>query len=132
VARAIVQAIETPAAQGQTYELGGPTVYTFRELMQLVLWATNRRRLLLPLPFQLAMMQAAVLQWLPSPLLTMDQVRLMKRDNVVAEGARTLADLGIQAEAAEAVIPSYLWRFRKKGQFENSAAERAIGRPAVR
>ena len=132
VADAIVTCIENPATHGQTYELGGPSVYTFRELMKLVLWATNRRRLLLPLPFPLAMMQAAMLQWLPSPLLTMDQVRLLEHDNVVAPDALTLADLGIEAESVEAVLPSYLWRFRKKGQFENSATERAIGTPATR
>jgi NADH dehydrogenase len=132
VADAIVKCIENPAARGQTYELGGPSVYTFRELMQLVLWATNRKRLLLPLPFPLAMMQAAVLQWLPSPLLTMDQVRLLQHDNVVTAGALTLADLGIEAESVESILPSYLWRFRKKGQFENSAYERAIGTPATR
>jgi uncharacterized protein YbjT (DUF2867 family) len=132
VADAIVKCIENPATRGQTYELGGPSVYTFRELMKLVLWATNRRRLLVPLPYSLAMMQAAVLQWLPSPLLTMDQVRLLEHNNVVAPDALNLADLGIEAESVEAVLPSYLWRFRKKGQFENSAYERAIGTPATR
>jgi len=132
VAEAIVKAIENPATRGQTYELGGPAVYSFRELMQLVLHVTNRRRLLLPLPFPLAMANASVLQFLPGRLLTREQVHLLKRDNVVAEDALSLRDLGIEPDSLEAVLPTYLWRFRKKGQFENSAMERTIGTPAVK
>ncbi|HSC19217.1 MAG TPA: complex I NDUFA9 subunit family protein [Rhizomicrobium sp.] len=132
VANAIVKAIENPATRGQTYQLGGPAIYSFRELMQLVLQVTNRRRLLLPLPFPLAMAQASVLQFLPGRLLTREQVHLLKRDNVVAEGALSLGDLGIVPDSLDAVLPTYLWRFRKKGQFENSAYERTIGTPAVR
>ena len=132
VAGAVVTCIENPATRGQTYELGGPAVYSFREILQLILRITNRRRLLLPLPFPLAMLNASVLQFLPGQLLTREQVHLLKRDNVVAEGALTLRDLGIQPESLEAILPTYLWRFRKKGQFENSAAERTSGSPAVR
>jgi len=69
-------------------------------------------------PFALARIQAAVLGLLPKPLLTLDQVRLLQSDNVVSEGALTLRDLGIVPEAAEAILPSYLWRFRKTGEFE--------------
>ena len=100
--------------------------------MQLMLRATDRRRLLVPIPFSVAMMQAAVLQFLPSPLLTMDQVRLLKTDNVVAPNTLTLADLGIEPGPAEAVLPTYLWRFRRKGQFEESVQERVSGTPATR
>jgi NADH dehydrogenase len=101
-----------------TYELGGPSIYTFRELMQLVLAETHRRRLLLPIPFSVAMWKAAVLGLLPKPLLTRDQVRLLRQDNVVSPGAHTLADLGIMPEPVEGIVPNYLWRFRREGQFE--------------
>jgi NADH dehydrogenase len=78
------------------------------------------------------MANASVLQFLPGRLLTREQVHLLKRDNVVAEDALSLRDLGIEPDSLEAVLPTYLWRFRKKGQFENSAMERTIGTPAVR
>jgi uncharacterized protein YbjT (DUF2867 family) len=132
VADAIVKCIEDPSTRGKTYELGGPTVYSFREMLQVILHTTARRRLLLPIPFALANLQAAFLQFLPGKLLTPDQVTFLKTDNVVAPDALTLRDLGIEPDSMEAVLPSYLWRFRKKGQFENSAAERVSGRPAVR
>ena len=91
---------------------------SFKEIMQLVLKQTQRRRLLIPLPFALARVKAAVLGLLPNPILTLDQVRMLERDNVVSEGALGLRDLGIVPEAAEAILPSYLWRFRKHGEFE--------------
>ncbi len=132
VADAIVTCIENPATRGQTYELGGPAVYTFREMLQAILKVTARRRLFLPIPFSLANIPAFFLQFLPGKLLTPDQVTFLKTDNVVAPDARTLADLGIEPDSLEAVLPTYLWRFRRKGQFENSAAERVTGMPAVR
>lgn len=132
VARAIVTCIENPATEGQTYELGGPTVYSFKQMLQTILQVTARRRLLVPIPFSLAKIPAFFLQFLPGKLLTPDQVTLLKTDNVVADGAFTLRHLGIEPEPLEAVLPSYLWRFRKKGQFENSAYERVIGTPATR
>ena len=118
VAAAILRSIGDAATAGCTYELGGPRIYTFRELMRLVLAETNRRRVLLPIPWGVAMLQAAVLGALPKPMLTRDQVRLLKRDNVVAPDMLTFADLGIEPESAEAIIPTYLWRFRREGQFE--------------
>lgn len=131
VATAIVRCIENPATRGQTYELGGPRVYSFKEMLQVILAVTVRRRLLLPIPFALANMQASFLQFLPGKLLTPDQVTFLRTDNVVAPDALTLRDLGIEPDSMEAVLPSYLWRFRKKGQFENSASERVSGKPAV-
>ena len=107
-----------PATAGKTYELGGPEAMTFKAVMQLVLKETHRKRLLVPVPFAIARIQAAVLGLLPKPLLTLDQLRLLERDNVVSEGALTLKDLGIMPTAAEAIVPSYLWRFRKHGEFE--------------
>ncbi|MDX1575763.1 MAG: complex I NDUFA9 subunit family protein, partial [Kiloniellales bacterium] len=116
VAEAIVRALGESAARGQTYELGGPMVYSFRELMELLLEETGRRCLLIPIPFWLAEIQAGFLEWLPTPPLTRDQVRLLLRDNVVAEGAKTLADLGVTATAIEVVLPTYLARHRPGGR----------------
>jgi NADH dehydrogenase len=117
VAAAIVAALTDDRAKANTYELGGPSVYTFRELMQFILRETNRRRPLISIPFSLAAAQAALLQLLPSPLLTPDQVRLLKADNVIVPGALTLSNLGITPTSIEAEVPTYLWRFRPKGQY---------------
>ena len=121
VASAIARAAVGETKPGTVYELGGPEVFTFRQLMDYVLETTSRRRMLLPLPFSVAKMQASFLQLLPKPLLTPDQVELLRTDNVVSEAAqregRTLTGLGIQAEAVEVIVPTYLWRFRKTGQF---------------
>jgi NADH dehydrogenase len=121
VAAAIVEAVEGRTLPGTTYELGGPAVRSFKELMQYMLGVIERKRLLVPIPFALASFQAFFLQYLPTPLLTPDQVELLKYDNVVSAEAqrdgRTLAGLGIAPTAMEAVVPSYLQRFRKTGQF---------------
>jgi uncharacterized protein YbjT (DUF2867 family) len=126
VAAAVAMSLEGRACAGVTYELGGPAVKTFRELMQLMLREIGRKRLLVPLPFAIARLQAFFLEFLPKPLLTRDQVRLLERDNVVSEAAeregRTLKGLGITPTALETVLPAYLWRFRKAGQFSRSAA----------
>jgi uncharacterized protein YbjT (DUF2867 family) len=117
VAEAVVKAIETPAAAGQTYELGGPKIYSFADLMRLLLHETGRKRLLMPLPFPVASLMGAVLQCLPSPQLTLDQVRQLKRDNVVSDGAVGLANLGITPTAVEAIVPTYLDRYRARGYY---------------
>lgn len=130
VAGAIVRGAQDPAARGRTYELGGPNIYTFRELMEIMLREIGRRRLLVPVPFFLASVKAFFLQ-IPSivlpvdPILTMDQVRLLRSDNVAADDAPGLRDLGIVPESVEAVLPTYLWRFRAKGQFEEIVSEKA-------
>lgn len=124
VARAIVTALTRQ--DGRTYELGGPAVYTFKELLQLILRETGRRRALVPLPFGLAMLKAAFLQILPKPLLTMDQVKLLKKDNVVSATASGLADLGITPTSVEAVVPAYLWRFHPKGEYASAQKEARI------
>jgi uncharacterized protein YbjT (DUF2867 family) len=122
VAATIAQAVEGRTRAGEIYELGGPDTRTFKELMEYVLATIERRRLLLPLPFGLAKFQSYFLQLLPKPLLTPDQVELLKRDNVVSDEAkragRTLEGLGIDPVAIAAIVPSYLWRFRKTGQFK--------------
>ncbi len=115
VAAAIQHCLGDPATAGKTYELGGPRSYGFRELMQYVLAETRRRRWLLPLPFALASLLAMVLERLPVPPLTRDQVTMLRRDNVVTPGALGLADLGIVPIALEAVVPKYLARYRRGG-----------------
>jgi uncharacterized protein YbjT (DUF2867 family) len=131
VASAVLAAIDRPEAAGAVYELGGLEVASFEELMQFVLATTERRRLLVPIPFGLARLMATFLE-LPTktlslkPMLTRDQVELLRRDNVVSEEAkqagRTLAGLGIEPVAMRAVVPTYLWRFRKSGQFKTGMA----------
>ncbi|HLA20030.1 MAG TPA: complex I NDUFA9 subunit family protein [Pseudolabrys sp.] len=126
VANAIADAVDGKARGGTIYELGGPEVRTFKELMQFVLTTIERKRLLVPFPFFLAKLQAMALQFLPMPLLTPDQVNMLRVDNVVSEAAksegRTLQGLGIAPETIEAIVPAYLWRFRKTGQFRNRTA----------
>jgi len=121
VAEAIMKALENPATQGKTYELGGPRVYTFKEIMELVLAETRRKRYLVPVPWSVAEFQGKILGKLPKPLLTPDQVELLKRDNVVAPGAATLNDLGVNPTSAEVIIPTYLDRFRVGGRFSQRA-----------
>jgi NADH dehydrogenase len=124
VAAAVARAVSDPSMAGRTYQLGGPKTYTFRALIDFILAETGRKRLLVPLPFWLAAIEGFFLQ-MPSfilpikPLLTVDQVRLLKSDNVVQEGAFTLDDLGIQPAAVESIVPTYLWRFHPKGQFRD-------------
>ena len=126
VAGAIARAVDGETRPGTIYELGGPDVRTFRELMEFVLATTERRRLLVPVPYAWMHLQALYLQFLPKPALTPDQVELLKHDNVVSaaarEAARTLEGLGIVPESIGAVVPSYLWRFRKTGQFRSRIA----------
>jgi len=115
VAEAVVRLLADAASAGKTYELGGPKVYSFRELMEIVLRETGRRCLLLPVPIAIASFQAAFLELLPYPLLTRDQVKLLKRDNVVSAGAPGLGELGIAATPVAAVVPTYLYRYRRGG-----------------
>jgi NADH dehydrogenase len=126
VASAIVAAIEGHAKDGEIYEVGGPEVYSFKELMQFTLATVGRQRLLIPTPFALAKFQAGLLQLMPKPLLTPDQVELLRDDAVVSDEAkregRTLEALGVEPLAMATVVPSYLWRFRKTGQFKGVTA----------
>ena len=126
VADAVVKAAEGEAKPGATYELGGPEVLTFKEVMEFILATVERKRLLVPLPFWAAKLQATLLQFMPKPLLTPDQVELLRTDNIVsADAARdglTLSGLGIAPRAVETVVPTYLWRFRKTGQFQGRVA----------
>ncbi|MGH6928148.1 MAG: complex I NDUFA9 subunit family protein [Dongiaceae bacterium] len=121
VADALLRLVEDPTTAGKTYELGGPQIYSFRALMELMLLEIGRRRLLVPLPYAVASLQAFFLEWLPVPPLTRDQVRLLKRDTVVGPNALTLADLGIPPTAMELVIPTYLASYRPGGRFVGMA-----------
>lgn len=112
VAAAIARVLDDPQTRGKTYELGGPRVITFREFLDLVLTYTGRERPIVPMPMSLAKLQATFLELLPVPPLTRDQLKLLGRDNVVAPEALTLADLGITPTAMEAVLPTYLARYR--------------------
>jgi uncharacterized protein YbjT (DUF2867 family) len=127
VANAVADAVDGKTKAGATYELGGPEVLTMREIMEIILATTERHRMLVPLPFGLARLNALFLQFAPGPLkLTPDQVTLLRSDNVVSDTAKasglTLEGLGIAPDSLEAVVPQYLWRFRAAGQFQKKSA----------
>jgi NADH dehydrogenase len=121
VADAIMACLEREDTAGKTYELGGPSAYSFKELMELVLRETDRRRILLPVPFWKASLLAFFLQFLPKPPLTPDQVTLMRTDNVLSGDMPGLDALGIAPTAAEVILPTYLDRFRRGGRFHSTA-----------
>ncbi|HEY1746056.1 MAG TPA: complex I NDUFA9 subunit family protein [Xanthobacteraceae bacterium] len=125
-AEAIALAVDGKARPNTIYELGGPEIKSFKELMEFMLATVGRRRLLVPVPFALMKLQAMILRFLPNPPLTPDQVELLKSDNVVSAAAheqdRTLEALGILPNPVAAVVPDYLWRFRKTGQFTGRMA----------
>ncbi len=112
VAQAIVKAIGDPGCAGKTYELGGPTVYAFKEILELILAEIRCRRLLLPVPFFAAEIIATFLELMPEPPLTRDQLKLFRRDNIVTSGALTLKDLAITPTSMEVIAPTYLARYR--------------------
>lgn len=132
VAAAIARGAADPALAGKTFELGGPAVYSFRELMEYVLKTTFRRRALVPVPWPVAGLlgragdvQAwarGVIGLVPPPPITSDQVALLKTDNVVDPAFPGLAELGIQPTALETVVPSYLVRYRRGGEFAGGLA----------
>lgn len=115
VAKAVAQTLYAPSSEGKRYELGGPDVYTYRELVELVQRKLGRRRVLLPVPFPVWTTLASTLSVLPTPPLTRDQVVLMTRDNVVARDALTLSDLGVVPTSVEAILPSILGLAREDG-----------------
>jgi len=121
VASAVMAAVDGRAKIGTVYELGGPQVVSFKQILEAVLRVIQRKRLLAPLPFFAAGFIAKLIGWLPGAPITTDQVELLKNDNVVSDQAkaegRTLEGLGITATGTEGILPGYLWRFRKAGQF---------------
>lgn len=108
VAAAFAAILADPATAGKTYELGGPQVYTFRELMEILLEQMGSRRLLVPLPFMAAEVQAYFLEWLPKPPLTRDQLALLRSDNVLGGHEPGLRELGIEPTSLESVLPTYI------------------------
>jgi uncharacterized protein YbjT (DUF2867 family) len=127
VATAVADAVDGKTKAGATYELGGPEVLSMREIMKIILDITDRKRMLVSLPFGLAKLQAMFLQFAPGPLkLTPDQVALLRSDNVVSDAAKaaglTFEGLGISPDSIEAIAPQYLWRFRPAGQFQRTNA----------
>lgn len=136
VAEAIGRAIDGDVPGGRVYELGGPEIYTFREIVEIVLRYTERNRPILAMPDGIARLQATVTETLDrfsfgffpkSLVLTRDQLAMLATDNVVCEAAkaegRTLEGIGITPTAVEAIVPAYLRRFRKLGQFEKRRLE---------
>jgi len=126
VAEAVARGVDGALKPGATYELGGPEIITFRALLEYILKVTHRSRLLLPIPFGVAGLMGRFLELLPNPPLTPDQVTMLKSDNVVSNEAivagLTLPGMGVDPTAMEAVVPTYLWRFRAAGEFEKAPA----------
>jgi uncharacterized protein YbjT (DUF2867 family) len=126
VAQAVLAGLDGRARCGAPYELGGPAIYTFRELLDLIGDYAERKRRYLPIPFWLAKLMGLLTQWVPGAPITLDQVRLLQTDNVVSDEAiaegRTLAKLGVEPRAVEAIVPRYLVRFRPKGEFSMTRA----------
>jgi NADH dehydrogenase len=120
VADAVLAALTRDSA-GKTYELGGPEVATFRELIARMLKIIERQRRIVDLPRGLANFQALFLERLPGKLLTQDQVKLLQRDNIVAAGALGLAELGITPTGMGLILPSYLARYRPSGGRRDAA-----------
>jgi NADH dehydrogenase len=112
VANAIVAILDDRSIKGEVYELAGPHVYSFKAMMDMILKESGRPRILVPYPFALASFWAWFLEFLPNPILTRDQVTLLKEDNVISGEQPGFAELGLKAASAEAMLPTYLRRFR--------------------
>jgi NADH dehydrogenase len=129
VGAAIAAILDAPSAAGATFELGGPGIYSFRALMEVLLKETCRRRLLVPVPWGVAELLGTVgdlMSVLPvAPPVTGDQVEMLRRDNTAENGLPGLDALGVTPTPLESVLPTYLWRFRKGGQFAQPAAANA-------
>ena len=123
VAKAAVKGVLGQAEPG-VYELGGPDVESFRDLMRRMLEVIRRRRLVVGIPFWIARLMGFVFDLLKtlsvgliSGPITGDQVRNLRRDNLVSGGAKSFDDLGITPTSMQVVLPDYLWRFRDSGQY---------------
>jgi NADH dehydrogenase len=122
VASAVSIALTSDTATGKTYELGGPVVYSFKDLLTFIAKTTERSPLFIPIPFWMLSLGAALTGWVPGAPITYDQSKLLRIDNVVkagpdAKSVGALADLGIEPTGIEAVVPSYLWTYRPNGQY---------------
>jgi uncharacterized protein YbjT (DUF2867 family) len=117
VAAAVLACLDRPETAGQTFELGGPKVYTMRQIAELILESMGREKRIVTMPFSMARLMGLVGQFLPNPPLTLDQAMLLEVDSVVRPGRQGLAELGITPTAAEVVLPTYLDRFRVGGRY---------------
>ena len=116
VAKAVKLAVDDADLSG-VYELGGPSVYSFEELMRLMLKVIGRKAFVADIPIPIASLMAKLTDWLPGAPLTQDQVKMLQHDNIVSQNARGFDELGLKPEAIEGQIPSYLYRFRRAGQY---------------
>jgi NADH dehydrogenase len=121
VARGTSAVLQNPQTRGQTFEFAGPEIMTFKEVIEFVLHETHRSRMLIRVPMTLTKLTGAFLQILPNAPLTLDQARMLETDTVLSGTMPGLNELGIRPTAVEAVAASYLWRFRRLGQFETAA-----------
>ena len=117
VAKAIVKALKLNNLNPKIYELNGPENYSFKELMQILLAEIKKKRFLIPIPYSVAKFQSYFLQIMPNPLLTSDQVDMLKYNNIVSGKYPTLEDLGISGKTIQSILPKYIYRFRAGGQF---------------
>jgi len=117
VAKAIIKSLELNNSKPKIYELGGPKNYSFKELMEILLKEIKKKRFLLHIPFSVAKFQSYLLQIMPKPLLTVDQVELLKYDNITSGNFPGLKDFGIVGTSIQTILPKYIYRFRTGGQF---------------
>ena len=134
VAEAIAAAVTLPDAAGKTFELGGPRTYSFNDIYDIIMRTTDRKRFKIPVPFfvirPFAYITGAVWRFVPpfswgffgAPPITGSQIEMLTRDNIILPGALTIGDLGVDMlESVEAIVPSYLWRFRPYGEFHKTS-----------
>ena len=117
VAQAIVKALRLNNSEPAIFELGGPENYSFKQLMEILLTEIKKKRFLISIPWGFAKFQSYFLQMLPNPLLTPDQVELLKYSNIISGDHPTLKDLGISGKTIQSILPKYIYRFRTGGQF---------------
>ncbi len=128
VAEAVARSVEGKVGRGKIYELGGPDVLTFKDCLEVMMKVIDRKRVLLPLPFGIASMIGSVASMIPliAPPLTVDQVTLLKTDNVVSDAAqaegRTLKAFGLEGSSVESILPTYMVRYRPQGQYSRSGS----------
>jgi len=117
IGKAITRALELKNTTSKIYEIAGPENYSFKELMEILLTEIKKKRFLINIPFNIAKFQSYFLQMLPEPILTTDQVELLKYDNVPSGQYPNLNDLGIKGKTINSILPQYIYRFRTYGQF---------------
>ena len=117
VAKAVVKTLDLNNSEPEIYELGGPKNYSFKELMEILLIEIKKKRFLIPIPFGVAKFHSYFLQMMSNPLLTPDQVEMLKHNNIVSGDYPTLKDLGVSGTPIHSILPKYIYRFRTGGQF---------------